>query len=250
MIKNMILFTLILLFTGCQSEHTEKTFYKDVKTDRVIDHNAFIARKLRTADQIPEMFKGAKVQVVIYDEITRNDSIIKTYDLVINASDKPAKPSKIYQAKGKKLPDATLNSVDGKKVSIRHLEGKPSVINFWFIGCAPCVQEMPILNRFKEAYGDRVNFVSVTFDDQEAVEIFLKKREFNFLNLVGATDFISDLGVTNYPTTVFINKKGIVQQIKGGIPYDKKDGKMVIGDGASFEKLITELLGDSKKREL
>ncbi len=242
MIKNMTLLILLLLFAGCQHERTEKTFYKDVKTDQIIDHNAFIARKLRTADQIPEMFKGARVQVVIYDEVTRNDSIIKTYDLVINASDKPAKPSKIYQAKGKKLPDATLISVDSKEVSISSFEGKPTVINFWFIGCAPCVQEMPLLNRFNEAYGDRVNFVSVTFDDQEAVEKFFQKREFNFLNLVDATDFISDLGVTNYPTTVFINAKGIVQQIKGGIPYEKKEGKMVIGDGASFEKLIVELL--------
>lgn len=242
MIKNMTLLILILLFTGCQTEQMEKTFYKNVKTDQVIDHSTFMAKKLRMADQIPEAFKGARVEAVIYDEVTRNDSIIKTYDLVINASDKPAKPSRVYQAKGKKLPDATLTTLNGTKVRLTDFEGKPTIINFWFIGCAPCIQEMPILNGFKEKYGDRVNFVSITFDDQKAVEKFLLKREFNFLQVADAQDYINNLGITNYPTTLFINAKGIVQQVKGGIPYDEQDGKMVIGDGASFEKLIVGLL--------
>ncbi|GAB5526188.1 MAG: hypothetical protein Roseis2KO_40600 [Roseivirga sp.] len=242
MIKKLTLFLLTLLFRGCIGDKTEVTFYKDVKTDEVIDHSTFMAKKLRMADQIPEIFKGAKVEAVIYDERTRNDSIIITYDLVINASDTPAKPSRVYQAKGKNLPDATLITIDNREISISDFEGKPTIINFWFIGCAPCIQEMPVLNRFKEEYGDQVNFLAITFDNQEKVEKFLKKQAFNFLLVVGAQDYISALGIHNYPTTLFIDAKGIVQHVKGGIPYDEKNGKMVIGDGASFEKLIVELL--------
>ncbi len=231
-----------LLLCSCTGENTEMTFYRDVKTREVIDHETFLIRKQEVADQIPEAFKGARVEMVLYEEITRNDSIIKTYDLVVNMSDKPSKPNKVYSTIGKKLPDPVLTMVDGKELKLSDFEGKPTVVNFWFIGCAPCIQEMPVLNRFKEQFGKEVNFVSITFDDQKAVKEFEQKREFNFLKVVGAQGFIDDLGISGFPTTLFIDADGLLQRVEGGIPYVEKEGKMEIGDGASFEKHIRELL--------
>jgi thiol-disulfide isomerase/thioredoxin len=44
---------------------------------------------------------------------------------------------------GKQLPEMS-NWLNGKKISFTELNGKPTLINFWFTTCAPCIDEMPV----------------------------------------------------------------------------------------------------------
>ena len=50
------------------------------------------------------------------------------------------------------------------------LIGKPTMINFWFTRCAPCIDEMPVLNKIKEKYKDDFNFIAITYEKKEDVE--------------------------------------------------------------------------------
>src|SRR5688572_27232831 len=53
---------------------------------------------------------------------------------------------------GLKFPDFSLTSIDGKQFQLSELKGKVIMLNFWFIACAPCVAEMPLLNQLVEEY--------------------------------------------------------------------------------------------------
>lgn len=47
-------------------------------------------------------------------------------------------------------------------------DGRPTVVNLWASWCAPCVREMPLLQRTADRAGDAVRFVGVDIEDQNA----------------------------------------------------------------------------------
>jgi thiol-disulfide isomerase/thioredoxin len=76
---------------------------------------------------------------------------------------------------GSEAPDASFSTRDGKPVSIAKLKGQPMLVNLWATWCAPCVKELPTLDKL--AQSGRMNVVAVSQDDgpQASVDAFLKK---------------------------------------------------------------------------
>ena len=54
--------------------------------------------------------------------------------------------------RGKRAPDFSLRTVDGKKISLADYKGKAVLINFWATWCAPCKIEMPWLVALRTQY--------------------------------------------------------------------------------------------------
>lgn len=127
---------------------------------------------------------------------------------------------------GKKLPGLNLTLLDGSPLSTDSLIGKSLVINFWSVTCRPCIGEIPDLNRLKENYKDVV-FIAVAPEAGAKVQIVLAKTPFNFLIAANAKDIFNSLGITSFPLTLFIDKKGIVRNLASGAPLrkDEKTGK-------------------------
>ncbi|WP_053990461.1 TlpA disulfide reductase family protein [Mangrovimonas sp. TPBH4] len=126
----------------------------------------------------------------------------------------------IYKFKGKVLPEFALPLLTGDTLHSTSLKGKPTLINFWFKDCMPCVEEIPLLNEITSEFGDAVNFIAITFHDQEGVEAFLKRTAFNFTHVVGARDYIKTFGFFTWPKTLILDKDGSVTEVIGGIPKD------------------------------
>jgi cytochrome c biogenesis protein CcmG/thiol:disulfide interchange protein DsbE len=47
-------------------------------------------------------------------------------------------------------------------------DGRPTVVNLWASWCAPCVREMPLLQRTSERAGEAVRFVGIDIQDEPA----------------------------------------------------------------------------------
>ena len=56
--------------------------------------------------------------------------------------------------KGKPAPDAAFNDPDGGEISLADFKGKPVLVNLWATWCAPCVKELPTLDRLPGAPRD------------------------------------------------------------------------------------------------
>lgn len=125
--------------------------------------------------------------------------------------------------------------MDGKPISLMNIinNNKPTLLNFWYTSCAPCIEEMPELNKLKQDYGEKVNFISITFSSKQKVESLLKKHPFNFLHTLDAKRQIM-VTVKNkvFPLNVFINKDGIVSYVTGNS----------YGGGKLFRELLDNLL--------
>ncbi len=54
--------------------------------------------------------------------------------------------------RGKRAPEFSLRTVEGKKLSLSDYKGKAVLINFWATWCAPCKIEMPWLVALHSQY--------------------------------------------------------------------------------------------------
>jgi peroxiredoxin len=109
-------------------------------------------------------------------------------------------------------PEFSGTDLNGKVINLKALKGKTVILNFWFTSCAPCLQEIPELNDLVTKYKDdnSVVFVAVTYNSPDDVKKFLKQKDFKFSILAGHADIINQYGISGYPTSMVIDKKGNV----------------------------------------
>ena len=104
--------------------------------------------------------------------------------------------------------------------------GKIIVINFWFTGCTPCVKELPHFNKLYEEYKEDVVVIAIHEagdyqKDPEKVKNFIQNQFNGFTILFGYDDVESPYytavgGKQAWPTTVIVDKEGIVSLVNQG----------------------------------
>ena len=135
-------------------------------------------------------------------------------------------------------PDFTLNSLDGKSITLSALKGKVVLLNFWATWCPPCRAEMPSMERlYRELKNRAFTILAVDIlENPETVKNFAPKYDLSFPILLDTTGDVSAKYVANMiPTTYIIDKDG-------------KAAGVVIGprkwDGEHAKAFLEGLLGD------
>lgn len=114
--------------------------------------------------------------------------------------------------KGEAMPEMTLKDASGKTLALSSLRGKPTLVNLWATWCAPCVVELPTLDRLVDIREGKLRVLTVSQDmsSTEKIAAFLKERGGD--NLEPWLDPKGDLGakyqVQTLPTTVLYNSEG------------------------------------------
>lgn len=95
--------------------------------------------------------------------------------------------------------------------------GKPMVVNFWFSTCTPCTRELPALSDAAKKYGAKVNFIGINPNDtREVAKEFLDNLGVNFASYIDQGDQLASAKVATFPTTFFLNEKGIIVKMQSG----------------------------------
>jgi peroxiredoxin len=126
--------------------------------------------------------------------------------------EKNAKDELVVKAMlNKPAPDFNLADLQGRQWSLKALKGKVVVLNFWYTSCPPCLEEMPQLNEITPMYAtDKVVFLALTFNDAQKVQTFLKTHEFSYNILPASKETDQQYKISGWPTSLVINKKGII----------------------------------------
>jgi len=122
---------------------------------------------------------------------------------------------------GNLAPDFQLNNLDGQHVSLSDLRGKPVLVNFWTSWCPPCRSEMPFIQDTftdKKWADEGLGVVAIDIGESPStVSEFAKEYGLTFHMLLDvARDVSLEYYVRAIPTTFFIDRGGIIREIRIG----------------------------------
>lgn len=111
----------------------------------------------------------------------------------------------------------SVTDLEGNQWSLEDLRGEIVVINFWFIACKPCVQEIPELNELVEKYEERVKFLAFAADKKDALEVFLTKTPFEYHIIPESRQVAETYQVMGYPTHIVVDKNSTITYATTGL---------------------------------
>lgn len=126
---------------------------------------------------------------------------------------------------GELAPEIDLPALTGEQITLSKLQGRPVLVNFWATWCGPCRQEFPALVRKYKQYQDQgFIIIGVNTGDSnsdEGVRTFMQNTLVNFPIVRDKDERVGRMyNIKGLPTSVFIDRQGIVRSIFIGGPME------------------------------
>lgn len=168
------------------------------------------------------------------------------------------KKDSVHPLLNKSLPAFSGTSVSDRLWNNDSLKGKVVLLNFWFIGCPPCMGEIKFLNELEENYkGTDFILLSIAPNTKEDLlkyndtttegpfkmvrKVFksesfkyeviaacpfkkpnsmtIEKNDTSYRLGIDCDNIVDDMFVNAYPTTFIIDKKGIIRHASTGFSF-------------------------------
>lgn len=119
-------------------------------------------------------------------------------------------------AVGNTIPDFSLKSLDGAKVSKASLKGEPVVLNFFASWCTNCRAEIPELKQV--AAGSKAKVVGIALDEMgiETVKPFVESQGINYPVLIGDQETFQQFNGVAIPYTIVLDSSQRIVKIYRG----------------------------------
>jgi len=146
----------------------------------------------------------------------------------------PARPSAElvqfdWHDEPQELPDLAFTNASGDTLALTDLRGRMVLINLWATWCAPCLREMPMLDRLAQAAAGPGFELIVLNQDRTGLEV--AAPYWNDKNFAALTLYLDDglatgraLKPTGLPLTVLIDREGReIARLAGIAAWDDPD---------------------------
>ena len=135
---------------------------------------------------------------------------------------------------GEAAPAIQFQNAERQLVSLANFRGRPVLLNLWATWCAPCVTEMPTLDRLAERSGYRLEVVTVSQDLDGAAKVDPYFQRANFRRLQPYLDPQFRLGThyrANLLTTILYDSGGReVWRMFGGMDWTSPTARTLIDE--------------------
>ncbi len=123
---------------------------------------------------------------------------------------------------------------DGQSLELSAFHGRVVLINFWATWCAPCLAEMPSLNRLQIALGGadfQVITIATGRNENADIESFFTNQNISHLTRYRDPNLrlALALGAGSLPTTVLMDRDGfIIARLQGEADWDSEAARILI----------------------
>ena len=120
---------------------------------------------------------------------------------------------------GSKAPEIDLADLSGKVVKVSDLKGKVVLVDFWASWCAPCREELPVLEALHKKYAAQgLVVVGVNGDSERAnMDKFLRRTKLSFRVVHDAARGVAArYAPTKMPSSYVIDRNGLVRHVHAG----------------------------------
>lgn len=204
--------TLIPFFFFTTFVHGQETYYK-MPDNQIFNKTDY--------DRLEKAIKESGLISKIVKSQERNDSIIKTIGLFDSESERYY--DKFRNEIGYTFKIEKFKDKNGNYYPSDYLRGKPSLINFWFTTCSPCIEEIPNLNIISTRFNDSVHFIAITFEKEKKVADFLKTRPIHFEHIVNSQKQLNNMSIEYYPMTLLLDKEGKIVDVYPQINFSEQE---------------------------
>ena len=148
---------------------------------------------------------------------------------------------------GQPAPDFHVSALDGSPISLEPYRGKVVLLNVWATWCAPCLEEMPSMQRlYRDMAGKDFEILAVSVDNEveggvpkQALEKFAADLGVTFPIFHSAPGSSDDIQLqyqtTGVPESFLIGKDGVIyRRISGATSWDSPQ----------YREQILRLLGE------
>ena len=131
-------------------------------------------------------------------------------------------------------PQEPFTDIQGRSLTLADFHGKVLLVNFWATWCAPCVREMPSLDRLQASLEGRPAVVLAISQDRagaRVVEPFYRDLELLSLDIYldPKGKLARAFGVRGLPTTMLIDAEGrLVGGLQGLAEWDSPEVRALI----------------------
>lgn len=134
-----------------------------------------------------------------------------------------------------KAPTARFTDAAGKPVSLAAFRSRPVLVNLWATWCAPCVAEMPSLDRLAASEKGRLAVVAVSQDSNglEAVAPFFARTGIKALQpyLDRENALMTAVRADTLPTTILYDANGEERwRHAGKVDWDDPSARAALAD--------------------
>lgn len=121
---------------------------------------------------------------------------------------KPRVPTPNRFTTGDKLYLPPLTNHLNDTIDLNAIPSKLLLLDFWYRGCPPCIQSMPMVEKIYRKYAQSdIAVIGINMHDRE-VEKFLKARDVTYPTLLDYNkSFTKTIGITSYPTIILLETK-------------------------------------------
>lgn len=164
--------------------------------------------------------------------------------LCLTLSCKSSNNNTIVRA-GHEAPSFSLGTLDSKKINLAMYAGEYVLINFWATWCAPCIEELPDLNKLHDHFKDRgLRVLTIAVDDDlETMNEIVDELKLTLPILLDKEGIVrTNYKVRAFPETFLVDREGKIRLITD--PQNMIPQLKLRGPRAWFSDKSIELFND------